>query len=284
MVPGALGWQQTERRSRTAPLDEIASPFQLGLMHTGGVAYLETFRGCPLSCTFCEWGETESPKLTFSAEYIARELEVFKRDQHMDVYMLDAGLNLNARAFKHLVEADRQVRFFSQGGGLIAEIYPSHMQDEHLEFIRTAEIRFLGVGLQSFDKQVLAMHQRTFNDERFDRVVRQISAVYQPELQIIMGLPGDTPEGFKATIRRALEYNASIRVFYMLVLPDALLTRGKPEWHMEFDPFTMKMKSCLGWTEQDLNRTREWMASVCGDLNGLSGEYWWFVPPPAQRS
>jgi len=33
-------------------LDGIASPFQLGLMPATGVVYLETFRGCPLSCRF----------------------------------------------------------------------------------------------------------------------------------------------------------------------------------------------------------------------------------------
>ena len=73
-LPAAGTWLQTGHRAPTANLDAIASPFQLGLMPEGRVAYLETYRGCPLSCRFCEWGASETARSTFSADYVEREL------------------------------------------------------------------------------------------------------------------------------------------------------------------------------------------------------------------
>jgi radical SAM superfamily enzyme YgiQ (UPF0313 family) len=39
-------------------MSKIPSPYAMGLIRTGAVAYLETYRGCPLNCRFCEWGVT----------------------------------------------------------------------------------------------------------------------------------------------------------------------------------------------------------------------------------
>jgi len=44
--------------TRQIPMSKIPSPYAMGLIRTGAVAYLETYRGCPLNCRFCEWGVT----------------------------------------------------------------------------------------------------------------------------------------------------------------------------------------------------------------------------------
>ena len=45
-------WMSTGQRASAEDLDSVASPFQLELMPAGSVAYLETYRGCPLSCRY----------------------------------------------------------------------------------------------------------------------------------------------------------------------------------------------------------------------------------------
>ena len=71
-LPTGGGWLRTPKRPAAIDLDRLPSPFQLGLMPTGAVAYLETYRGCPMSCRFCEWGTTEQVRAVFSDRYIAR--------------------------------------------------------------------------------------------------------------------------------------------------------------------------------------------------------------------
>lgn len=135
-----------QHRAPTEFLDEIASPFQLDLMPPGSVAYLESYRGCPLSCRFCEWGASETAPAVFSRDYIERELHAFAR---------------------------------------------------HCE-----------------------------------------------------------------------------------VLPSALMVRSPPEYMLDYDPVTLKMQSCLGWSVQALRDECEFVTRCAQADRGWVGQFFWVFPPP----
>lgn len=277
-VPNGNGWKHTGQRPPIASLDDIPSPFQLGLMPEKSVAYLETYRGCPLGCRFCEWGAKETSKAVFSADYIARELEAFVQHDAPAVFLLDAGLNLNAQGFRNLVAADARVGML-RSTKFWAEIYPTLVRDEHLEFLSRVGASYLGVGLQSLDERVLALHDRPFDRGRFERNMRALAGVTTPELQIIFGLPGDSPEGFRQTLDYSRSFGVAVRAYHCLVLPDALMTRGRPEWRMQYDPATLAMIECDGWTREDITTMRDELAQQTHQAGGHSGNYWWSFPP-----
>jgi radical SAM superfamily enzyme YgiQ (UPF0313 family) len=276
-LPLEGGWKHTGPRTPIENLDDIASPFQMGLMAGTDIAYLETFRGCPFSCAFCEWGASDSPKTVFSADYLTRELETYGRMGIPAVFLVDAGLNLNPRGFKNLCEAERRVGYLRHVP-LWSEIYPSHVKEEHLEFLRAVHAGYLGIGLQSMDPTVLKGLDRHFDISRFEKVVRALCDVAKCEVQIIFGLPGDTPEGFRRTLAFARSMPASVRAYHCLCLPDALMTRSKPEWNVQFDPVTLEMLSCKGWSQDDLLEMREWVGSQAVDAGGTYGDYWFAFP------
>ena len=279
-VPRDGGWRHIGPRPPLANLDEIPSPFQLGLMPPQSVAYLETYRGCPLGCRFCEWGAKETSRAVFSADYITRELEVFAESRSPAVFLLDAGLNLNAQGFRNLVEAESRVGAL-RSTKFWAEIYPTLVRDEHLEFLSRVGTSYLGVGLQSLDERVLALHDRPFDRGRFERNMRSLAGVTTAELQIIFGLPGDSPEGFRQTLDYARSFGVAVRAYHCLVLPDALMTRGRPEWKMHYDPMTLAMIECDGWTREDIAAMRDELARETHRAHGHSGNYWWSFPPQA---
>jgi radical SAM superfamily enzyme YgiQ (UPF0313 family) len=193
------------------------------------------------------------------------------------VFLLDAGLNLNIRAFRNLRRAAeetgalKKVLFW-------AEIYPTGVRDEHLDFLREIGPVYLGVGLQSRDPEVLRLHQRNVDSPRFEHAVRQLAAVTGIELQIIFGLPGDTPEGFRRTLEYALSLPAAVRAYHCLVLPDALMTRGLPNWNMVYDPRNLAMISCLGWTRDQLLAMRGELTDRTTQMGGKAGDFWWSFP------
>ena len=281
-APGVLvrsgdGWTGAPAKAAGLDLDPIASPFQLGLMNANDVAYLETYRGCPLSCRFCEWGDSKISKAVFSADYIEREMGAFERLKAPAVFLLDAGLNLNIRGFRNLQEANRRTGYLKRTM-LWAEIYPSIVRDEHMEFLREIGAAYLGVGMQSNDPAVLALHQRPNDSPKFERAVHDLAGVTNIELQIIMGLPGDTPEGFRRTLDYALSLPGGVRVYHCLVLPDALMTRGLPNFDMRFNPYDLSMISCLGWSEAAIGGMRDELARRSRRLGGKVGRYWWSFP------
>lgn len=276
-LPLPMGWWRTAPRAPIADLDTIASPYRTGVMTRGAVAYLETYRGCPFSCAFCEWGADNNTKAVFSADYIARELESYARHEVSAVFLVDAGLNLNHRAFRNLREAEAQVGFLKRAS-LWSELYPSLVREEHLEFLSSVKAGYLGIGLQSTDPAVLKDLQRPFDQRRLETVVRQVSGIAKAELQVIFGLPGDSPAGFRRTLETARAMPVAVRAYGCLVLPDAFMTRAKPQWNVRFDPVSLRMTSCLGWSEADLREMREWITAEALAAGGKAGDYWWHFP------
>lgn len=280
-LPLAGGWTRTARRPPLTDLDAIPSPFGLGLMPQGSMAPLETYRGCPMSCTFCEWGEADRGGGVFSTDYLVRELEAIAATRPQGVFHVDAGLNLNARAFRNFRAAVAQVDLLGRAE-FWCEMYPSHATQDHLDFLCSIRTSYISVGLQSIDPAVGKELERPFRLERFEKVIRELAATEaMVEVQIIMGLPGDSPDGFRRTLDYARSLPVEVRANHCLVLPDALLTRDKPEWEVTFEPVSMKMVSCLGWSAEDIRDMQHELSEGALRAHGVAGEFWWAFPQSA---
>jgi radical SAM superfamily enzyme YgiQ (UPF0313 family) len=258
-VPVPPGWRTGARRPRMERLDDLASPYQMDLAPQGVAAVLETFRGCPISCRFCEWGVMESPKSVLSTEYLARELEGIRRARCTVVIDSDAGLNLNSRAFRNLARAEAEVGLF-RDVPLSCCVYPSHLTDEHVEFLSRCRVERVGLGLQTFDPDALAAMDRPFDPARFDSSIRTLAAHARTVIELIAGLPGDSADSFRASFDRARAYGCEVVVSHCLVLPDGLMTRAPDDAAMDFDPFTLKMRSCKGWPPGSIEKVLDWCA------------------------
>lgn len=251
-VHGPLGWRQQVPAERPV-LDDYPSPYQLGMVPDARNGYLETFRGCPISCAFCQWGEERADRV-HSAEYIASHLRGLAESGVHTVHALDAGFNLSARAFRNLARAEAEVGILRERQ-VLGHVYPTLMRAEHLELFDAFGRAELAVGIQSFDADVLKGLGRPFDYDRFERVLNLMLGRFEIDFELILGLPGDSPHNFRRTFERAIELADRVRVFYCLALPDALLERAE-EFGVEFDPRTFEVSACRGWTSQTL-RT-EW--------------------------
>ena len=271
-VPGLevatpTGWRHTGERPKPDDLDRFSSPFQMGLAPKAVSAHLETFRGCPFSCAFCEWGVLGTVSPVFSRDYLVRELKAFAAADAVGVFLVDAGLNLNAKAFRNLKAAEEETgvlrdKLFN------CEFYPSHATGEHIEFLSSLKLAEVGVGLQSYDPQVLKRLNRPFNPEKFGPVIDAVSRVSNVTIELIIGLPGDNPTSFRATLERAMQHECAILISHCLVLPDALMTRGDADFDLDYDPLTLKMRSCLGWSVDDLAREWDHLGEMAAKLGG----------------
>lgn len=252
MVPTPLGYRRTADAVRPE-LDAYASPYQLGIVPKGGNGYLETFRGCPISCAFCQWGVEKADRV-HSAAYLASHLRGLDAANTESVYVTDAGFNLSARAFANLREAEREVGALGKRQ-VLGHIYPTFLREDHLELFDTFGRAEITVGVQSFDRAVLARLGRPFDLQRFERVLGELEGRVDVDLEIILGLPGDDPDNFRRTLDKAISLATSVRVFYCLALPDALLERAD-NLAVDFDPETFEVRSCAGWTREALES--EW--------------------------
>ena len=275
------GWVETAPRP-LADLNTLPSPYAMDLVPGGGLAVLQTYRGCPFTCSFCEWGTLESPKNVRSSSELVREFDGMARQPVGGALLVDAGLNLNPTAFAQLREAADRHGFFDKRA-LICEVYPAKVRPEHLQFLAGVGNALVGIGLQSFDHAVLAQVERAYDEARFETTLHALKAVAGVAIEIIMGLPGDSPENFRRSFERARALPCALRVYHCVVLPSALMVRSPPEHALVYDPVTLKMQSCLGWGEAALQAECDFLIRCAAAEGGRSGQFFWTFPPPARR-
>jgi radical SAM superfamily enzyme YgiQ (UPF0313 family) len=272
------GWFETPK-APPADLNELPSPYVQGLLPAEGLGVLQTYRGCPFTCSFCEWGVMEAPKNVRSVETLSAEFAAMDALGLGGALLVDAGLNLNKPAFANLARAADESGFF-RNRALISEIYPARVQQRHVDFLAGVGSAYIGVGLQSFDNVTLAHVERSYDEARFDATLGALGEVGQLAVEIILGLPGDGPEGFMRSFVRARRLPAALRVYHCVVLPSALMVRAPPEYGLDYDPVTLKLRSGLGWSERALRETAELMGMEAEAQGGQRGEYFWVFPPP----
>ncbi|MCS6799672.1 MAG: cobalamin-dependent protein [Myxococcota bacterium] len=266
LVPHALGWRSTGSLERIV-LDDYPSPYQLGVGPARATGFLETFRGCPLSCAFCQWGVERADRV-HGADYLERHLRGLQQADAPLVFVLDAAFNLSPRAFRALVEAERRTDAL-RGRCVMGHLYPSHVREEHLAFFEHIGHVQAAIGIQSLQPEVLERMGRPFDVARFERMLTELRGRIAIETELILGLPGDGPDSFVRTFERTLELSDATRVYRALALPDALLERAEA-FGIDVDPYTFRIRSTEGWTPSDLERTWE---QIVRRTEGMPGRY-----------
>jgi len=284
-VPGLAlssndGWEHTPPRPLSA-LNDLPSPYQMDLVPKGGIGVLQTYRGCPFTCSFCEWGTLESPKRAWEVESLCREFDALARNEVGGTLLVDAGLNLNEHAFRNLRAASETTGFY-RDRFIICEVYPAKVTDAHIDFLASVGRPLVGMGLQSFDHEVLEHVERTYDEARFEQTLQGIGSVASVALEIILGLPGDSPENFRRTFARARSLPCALRVYHCCVLPSALMVRAPDSYRLDYDPVSLKMRSCLGWSREELQREVDFITRQAEIDHGDTGQYFWVFSPPGR--
>jgi len=138
--------------------------------------------------------------------------------------------------------------------------------------MRDADVKYLEVGLQTTDDNVLATVDRRLRLQKFLDGVGYLRKYHLTfEVQLIYGLPGETRETFRKSLNFAATLDASLlAVFPLMVLPGTELWRKAAGLNLAYDPeppyyvrshFSMDEADIrYGW---DVNRALDWLEPSC---------------------
>jgi hypothetical protein len=245
------------------PPDNWPDPYFTGHMESASdlPAHVETVRGCPHRCSYCSYRRICPDPREVPADRALRILRMHRDAGRTEVVFLDPTLN-----GRHDLPA-----LLSGMKGLGLSCFGEvRAGTEDLDPAALAEAGFhsLEVGVQSLNRNALRALGRPDDPERTIRGALALKeAGVEPVLDLILGLPGDSPEGIvRAGERiRSLGLGENLQVFYLSVLPGTLLrTRAKKTGisHMNRPPYWVT--SLPQFSMAHFSAAREELSSLLG--------------------
>ncbi|MCX6896251.1 MAG: cobalamin-dependent protein [Verrucomicrobia bacterium] len=230
-------FQNNPKGERIKDINVVPSPFLTGVFDPimqanpdqKWIALWETNRGCPFSCTFCDWGSsTQSRVFQFEIERLKQEAHWFA-DKKIDfVFCCDSNFGILPRD----VDLAQFVADVKKSRG-----YPSALSVQNTK--NATERAYLvqkilsdsglnkGVTLsmQSVDKTTLKNIKRdNISLETYSELQRRFTRdKVETYTDLILGLPGETYESFKAGIATVMESGQHNRIQFndCSILPNA---------------------------------------------------------------
>ena len=236
-------------------LDEFPSPYLTGefdyLLQPGHKqqAIIETNRGCPFLCTFCYWGKGGSTtKYRFrSLETVYAELEYLASKKVEYIFNADSNFGMHKRDFdiaKKLVELKKSYGYpekfrtcwgknTSERIFKIASLLQYHGLDKGVTLARQSNSKDV---LKNIKRTNIKLSTYKLLEERFNKLQVPVYG------ELILGLPGETLESWKAGIQHMLDtgVNNQLFVYQAEVYPNTEL--GSPAYQKQHGIKTQKIK------------------------------------------
>ncbi len=207
-----------------ADLEALPSPYLEGILPLAPdrSLWIETMRGCPFRCGFCFYGKSQSRLRRFSPDWLRRHLAYAHKKRATEIYLLDPSFQILPGLEARLEDIAR----FNRGIPLHTEAGVEKIDARLAAAFARAGFRSLETGLQSIHPEVLRRVNRRANPKSFAHGGRLLKERgIELWVDIILGLPGDTPRGFLETVDFLAENDlaAETNVYPLLLLPGTSL-------------------------------------------------------------
>lgn len=240
----------------------------------------ETNRGCPYSCSFCDWGSSTMSKVrVISMDRISEEIKWIGANKVNYLHMCDANLGIIPRDLE-IINSLQETKKKTGSPLNVMVSYAKNANARVVEIGRVSEEGDLNFGvtlsLQSLDSGVLkAIGRSNIPKERYvdllDKLNKQNISSYS---EIILGLPMESKDTFKKGVGEliSLGIKDTIRIYPLVVLPNAPLSH--PSYRKTYGIRTKVRRLWAGGTlEKSIADGAETVELVVGS-DSMSQEDW----------
>jgi radical SAM superfamily enzyme YgiQ (UPF0313 family) len=218
-------------RLRCRNLDEFPSPYLTGVFdevyRDAIYAVLETNRGCPYGCAFCDWGSAIQQKVRqFPLDRVLKEIEWISAHKMSDINIADANFGI----FSRDVEICRAVCSAKEKTGCPDRLIVNYSKNTHDHMVEIVDMMSSSglvpsgtISIQTRDSATLvAINRKNIRTSEYDKLEYEFSKRDLPlDSQLMIGLPGATLDSFKQDLRYYFHRDVNIRVFTTILLPNS---------------------------------------------------------------
>ena len=237
----------TAPRARLTDFAETGSPYLDGtfeaLLAGGeapGAAILETNRGCPFSCSFCDWGQAIASKVNeLPLPRLQAELDWIVERKIPYLYIVDANYGIRRRDLE-IIRAIGQLKARTGYPQYVFFHLTKNATERHLEVVlalREAGIgTHLALSAQDFEPKVLAAVRR--DNIRLDRALDLRRICHQRGIptfnELILGLPEQSYPSFARSMAKAITPwpNDAFQLYLARVIENSEM--GSPEYRARY--------------------------------------------------
>lgn len=255
-------------RLRLRQLDALPSPYLEGVFddYAGRVeaAIVETNRGCPFACTFCDWGSATNGKIAkFEHGRVRDEIEWIGRNQVRVLWIADANFGMlpaDLEFAEWVVQTKRRYGFPQE----VVVNYTKNANTRLADIIRV----FSGAGIvsqgiisiQTTDEETLRIIDRqNIKTSKYDELLRVFADAGLPlSTDLMIGLPGATVASFARDLQRYLDVDVAVKAYPTQLLPNSPMAAPeyRDKYRIEVDENDFVV-ACHSFTRADLARMKE---------------------------
>lgn len=252
---------QTAPRAVLADLNRRPSPYARLLAENPHITWIsyESARGCPMACGYCTWAYAKKMRYLDTGRVLADLALILDQKNIANIYFCDSSLLINRSRAKKILRflvdrrCDKEIRF---------EFDAQHLDDELIALLAGLPRSEFNFGLQTITAPALAAAGRRFDRRRFeDRYAQLVKRFPQTHITVdlIYGLPGDTLEGFMASLDYAMALPQVRRILTnpLIALPGSLFFREQALYGIEIaDTRSYLVRRSNTFSEQDMQAAR----------------------------
>lgn len=225
----------------TAPceLSDFPSPYLSGIFdgilkkedHASLLCVLETNRGCPYSCSYCDWCSGKKVRL-FPIEKIRQELRWIAENGLEYCFCADSNFGM----FDRDIEITRFAASLKEKYGypkVFRTCFAKYSNDTVFEICSILNKAGMDKGAtlayQSLNEDVLKnINRQNLTLEHFSGLLKKYYEAGIPAYsELILGLPGETKESFCEGICKIIEsgQHNSLSIYYLELLPNSQMSQ-----------------------------------------------------------
>ena len=222
--------------TRINDLSTIPSPYLTGVFDdlisnntdVGWQMVLETNRGCPFACTFCDWGSLTYSKIKkFDYDRVINELNWSVKHKIGYIYIADANFGIFAERDKQISIEIAKMKKETGYPQYVAVTWNKNAKMDIIEIAKILGSRGLTVSMQSMDDQVLEEIKRKNMDiSDLSKLLPECEKAQVPVYtELILGLPYETKQTWRDGHYKLLDYqqHAMLEVYLSMILENSEL-------------------------------------------------------------
>jgi len=245
---GLLDTYVTKPRPRIDHLAQMPSPYLNGLFDDLIIeckyeleATIETTRGCPFGCTFCEIGTKYLQKIkTPTVEKVFREIDWLSKNKIIFVYNADSNfgmLNEHLEITEYLISQKKKTGYPEKHRVDWAKIHGDKVIKLAKLFYNAGMDKGITIALQSLNPKTLeAVKRKNMDDGKLSEFLRKYNQADLPSyMEIILGLPEESKDSFIDGVCKVMELGQHnyIGIYPLTALPNTPF--GDPEYIKKYN-------------------------------------------------